>query len=195
MWFSLISTASYRPMRWLAPPPTRTAYFCASRRPGSVLRVSTICARGAAHGLDIGGGPGRHRTEQLQEIERRALGREQARAAPAISSTTWSGAQRAPSSHMPVMRASGSICRSTASTQGAPHITAGFARQHPGPRAPRSENQARPSDRQPPTSSSSARACIGAHHGGPLGGRKIESTVHLHHRKREAAHSSEWARS
>ncbi len=42
MWFSLTSTMSCRPMRWLRPPPQRTAYFCARRRPGSVLRVSRI---------------------------------------------------------------------------------------------------------------------------------------------------------
>ena len=41
MWFSLIRIASYRPMRWLWPPPQRTAYFCARRRPGMVLRVSS----------------------------------------------------------------------------------------------------------------------------------------------------------
>ena len=29
-------------MRWLTPPPTRTAYFCSARRPGSVLRLSRI---------------------------------------------------------------------------------------------------------------------------------------------------------
>src|SRR5687767_9226589 len=32
-------------MRWLRPPPQRTAYFCARRRPGIVLRVSRIVAR------------------------------------------------------------------------------------------------------------------------------------------------------
>ena len=41
-WFSLSITASYRPMRWLPPPPARTAYFCAWRRPGRVLRVSRM---------------------------------------------------------------------------------------------------------------------------------------------------------
>ena len=45
MWFSFSITASNSPMRWLTPPPTRTAYFCAWRRPGRVLRVSSICAR------------------------------------------------------------------------------------------------------------------------------------------------------
>ena len=33
-----------RPNRWLEPPPTRTAYFCAARRPGMVLRVHTTFA-------------------------------------------------------------------------------------------------------------------------------------------------------
>ena len=45
MWFSFSITASNRPMRWLLPPPQRTAYFCARRRPGIVLRVSRIFAR------------------------------------------------------------------------------------------------------------------------------------------------------
>ena len=37
MWFSLSMAASSSPMRWLMPPPQRTAYF--SRCPGVVLRV------------------------------------------------------------------------------------------------------------------------------------------------------------
>ena len=40
MWLSFTSTMSKRPMRWLEPPPTRTAYFCKVRKPGTVLRVS-----------------------------------------------------------------------------------------------------------------------------------------------------------
>src|SRR5829696_4540546 len=40
MWLSLTSRASYSPMRWLAPPPQRTAYFSRWRSPGVVLRVS-----------------------------------------------------------------------------------------------------------------------------------------------------------
>ena len=44
-WLSLISTASSRPKRWFDPPPTRTAYFCAARSPGIVLRVQQTCAR------------------------------------------------------------------------------------------------------------------------------------------------------
>ena len=41
MWFSLIRNASYSPIRWLWQPPQVTAYFCAKRRPGNVLRVSS----------------------------------------------------------------------------------------------------------------------------------------------------------
>ena len=44
MWFSLIRMASYKPIRWLWPPPQRTAYFCARRSPGTVLRVSRMRA-------------------------------------------------------------------------------------------------------------------------------------------------------
>ena len=44
-WLSLIRMASSRPKRWLTPPPQRTAYFSKARRPGVVLRVSTILAR------------------------------------------------------------------------------------------------------------------------------------------------------
>ncbi len=44
MWLSLISTASSRPKRWLAPPPQRTAYFSKARSSGVVLRVQTMRA-------------------------------------------------------------------------------------------------------------------------------------------------------
>ena len=44
-WVFLDQMPSYSASRWFSPPPTRTAYFCASRRPGSVLRVSRIFAR------------------------------------------------------------------------------------------------------------------------------------------------------
>jgi hypothetical protein len=40
MWLSLISTMSWSPKRWLAPPPARTASFSRCRIPGVVLRVS-----------------------------------------------------------------------------------------------------------------------------------------------------------
>ena len=46
MWFSLMSTASNKPMRWFSPPPQRTAYFCARRKPGQRLaRVEDARAR------------------------------------------------------------------------------------------------------------------------------------------------------
>ena len=44
MWFSLISTASYRPARWLLAPPAATAAFSSARIPGVVLRVSSTLA-------------------------------------------------------------------------------------------------------------------------------------------------------
>ncbi len=77
MWFSLIRMPSYSPTRWFCPPPTRTAYFSAMRRPGRVLRVSRMAARVPAHGLDIGPGGGGHGRQGLQEIQRRALGGQQ----------------------------------------------------------------------------------------------------------------------
>ena len=40
MWLSLMSAASPSPIRWLRPPPHRTAYFSSWRSPGVVLRVS-----------------------------------------------------------------------------------------------------------------------------------------------------------
>ena len=43
-WLSLIRTESPRPIRWLLPPPHRTACFSSSRRPGSVLRESRTTA-------------------------------------------------------------------------------------------------------------------------------------------------------
>ena len=35
-----MSSASPSDIRWLTPPPQRTAYFCSARSPGTVLRVS-----------------------------------------------------------------------------------------------------------------------------------------------------------
>ncbi len=43
-WLSLINIPSLSPNRWLRPPPWRTAAFSSRRRPGLVLRVSTIRA-------------------------------------------------------------------------------------------------------------------------------------------------------
>lgn len=43
-WLSFTKAASDRDMRWLTPPPQRTAYFSRARRPGVVLRVSRTFA-------------------------------------------------------------------------------------------------------------------------------------------------------
>ena len=43
-WLSLTSAASDSDIRWLTPPPQRTAYFSRARRPGVVLRVSRTLA-------------------------------------------------------------------------------------------------------------------------------------------------------
>ena len=43
-WLSLTSAASDSDIRWLTPPPQRTAYFSSARRPGVVLRVSRTAA-------------------------------------------------------------------------------------------------------------------------------------------------------
>ena len=44
-WLSFTSMASKSPMRWLVPPPQRTAHFSSMRMPGMVLRVSQMAAR------------------------------------------------------------------------------------------------------------------------------------------------------
>jgi hypothetical protein len=75
-WLSLIRMASSRPKRWLTPPPQRTAYFSSARRPGVVLRVSTMRARGPST-ADIGPGQGGDPREAAQQVQRRALGRQQ----------------------------------------------------------------------------------------------------------------------
>ena len=64
-------------MRWLAPPPQRTAYFSRARRPGVVLRVSRTMQRRAVERV---GPPPRqrgHAGEVAQQVERRALGGQQ----------------------------------------------------------------------------------------------------------------------
>ena len=48
MWLSLIRMPSKSAMRWLRPPPQRTAHFSSARQPGVVLRVSTISRARAA---------------------------------------------------------------------------------------------------------------------------------------------------
>ncbi len=76
-WLSFTSAMSDSPIRWFAPPPQRTAYFCSARRPGMVLRVSRTVA-------DVPSSASAHRRVMLadtrqvtQQVQRRALGGEQ----------------------------------------------------------------------------------------------------------------------
>ncbi|ABM55820.1 hypothetical protein Veis_0027 [Verminephrobacter eiseniae EF01-2] len=157
MWFSLISTASYRPMRWLLPPPTRTAYFCARRRPGKVLRVSTIRApvpATASTWMRVRVATALSSCKKFSTV-RSALS--SARAWPSSVSTTCPGAQRWPSATCQSSSTPGSSARNVASAQGAPQITAA-SRARMRARARRA-GSIRPAVRSPvPRSSASARA-------------------------------------
>ncbi|GIW74871.1 MAG: hypothetical protein KatS3mg103_1393 [Phycisphaerales bacterium] len=72
-WLSLISTASYSPMRWFVPPPHRTAYFSSCRRPGVVLRVSTTRAGGIAHRRHVPRRLGGHAAQPSEQVQERPL--------------------------------------------------------------------------------------------------------------------------
>ena len=85
MWLSFTKMASDRLMRWFAPPPQRTAYFSAARRPGNVLRVSRTtspAADGAGAAVPSRTGDGRHKRgghgrdprEVRDDVEQRPLG-------------------------------------------------------------------------------------------------------------------------
>ena len=64
----------------VVPPPQRTAYFSSARRPGVVLRVQTMRAPcGATSATHVAGGGG-DAAEPAEQVERRALGGEDARA-------------------------------------------------------------------------------------------------------------------
>ena len=78
-WLSLIRTASYSPMRWLRPPPTRTAYFSKSRRPGVVLRVSDTEAPRAGDRVDVAARHRRDARQPLQQVQREPLAGEDRR--------------------------------------------------------------------------------------------------------------------
>ena len=78
-WFSLIRMKSYRPARWLTPPPSATARFSSARRPGRRLaRVEQL--RGAARRRDRPHDRRRQRGDARQppeEVQRGPLGRQQ----------------------------------------------------------------------------------------------------------------------
>ena len=76
-WLSLTSAASDSDMRWLTPPPQRTACFSSARRPGVVLRVSRMRAPVPATASHPGGGERGDAGQVAQQVERRALGGEQ----------------------------------------------------------------------------------------------------------------------
>ncbi len=102
MWFSLIRMPCHSARRWLPPPPTRTAYFCAWRRPGKVLRVSST-----AQPRGFGDAPAIARTNARvmlavpdSSCRKFSAGRSavsNARASPASSQTTESACMSAPS--------------------------------------------------------------------------------------------------
>src|SRR5690606_26856924 len=124
MWFSLSMMASYRPMRWLRPPPARTAYFCARRRPGKVLRVSrmaapvpSIWATQAAVAVAVA-----DRVCRKLSAQRSALTSD--RASPCRRHSGWSATTACPSSTSQSILTSASICWKQASNQGRPAMMA-----------------------------------------------------------------------
>ena len=124
MWFSLIKTASYKPTRWLVPPPQSTAYFCARRRPGRVLRVSTIWAcvpwTASTYCAVLVATP----LSSCKKFSAVRSAVSSARALPCTSSTTWFSAQRWPSCTCQVISAAGSKRSTAACTQALPQTTA-----------------------------------------------------------------------
>ena len=160
MWFSLISTASYKPMRWFTPPPVRTAYFCASRKPGMVLRVSTMTARllgtlaMASTNTAVLLATALISCKKFNAV-RSAVSK--ACALPSISSTTWSTSLRCPSWTCQTTLASGSSASTAALAQACPHITT-ESRANTRARARRSGSTKAAVRSPAPTSSVSARA-------------------------------------
>ena len=66
-------------MRWLTPPPQRTAYFCSARKPGQRLAGVADPGAGALERVDPVRGRGGDAGEVAGEVERGALGGEQRR--------------------------------------------------------------------------------------------------------------------
>ena len=76
-WLSLTRAASHRPIRWLTPPPQRTAYFSSARRPGRGLAGVADAGTRAGQGIGPGGGGGGHAGQVAQQVQRRALADQQ----------------------------------------------------------------------------------------------------------------------
>lgn len=105
-WLSLTSAASDSDIRWLTPPPQRTAYFSMARRPGVVLRVSRTLApvpssTSAQARVAVAMPESRH---SRLSAPRSPVSRSRVRVVTV--SSFWPGATRSPSS----------TCRSTANS-------------------------------------------------------------------------------
>ena len=92
-WLSLISAASPRLIRWLTPPPHRTAYFSSARNPGSVLRVSRICAPVPATASTQVRVARRDSGQVGQQVQRGSLGRQDALGRPGQGQRRLTGHQ------------------------------------------------------------------------------------------------------
>ncbi len=106
------------------PPPHFTAYFCASRRPGIVFRVSTttafVPATTSAYWRALVATPESscRKLRPLRSAESRA------RALPSISQSSWSLVTRSPSAACQESLTCGSMRRNTLSNQAVPQSTA-----------------------------------------------------------------------
>src|SRR5690348_13081473 len=124
MWFSLIRIASNRPMRWFVAPPQRTAYFCARRNPGTVLRVSRIVARvprtASAYCAAMVAVP----DNVCRKFSAQRSAPTSVRALPRSSHTMPSASMRAPSSTRQSITVCASSSRKHAPNHGRPHTTA-----------------------------------------------------------------------
>lgn len=124
MWFSFSITVSNNPIRWLSPPPQRTAYFCATRSPGRVLRVSRmrapVPATAATWRAVVVAVPDRV-CRKFSEV-RSALTRLRLR--PCRIASTVPAVTASPSATRQLMVTSGSSARWVASNHGRPAMTA-----------------------------------------------------------------------
>ncbi len=125
-WLSLTRAASDSDMRWLTPPPHRTAYFSSARSPGVVLRVSRtrvpVPARARASAQRRVSVATPDRWQSRLSIVRSAVSRPRTR--PVTASTLSPGCTRAPSLPMRSTAKSPSVATSsTARATGSPAST------------------------------------------------------------------------
>ncbi len=110
-------------MRWLCPPPIRTAYFCAWRSPGRVLRVSMIFTSMSATVSTYC----RVRVAVADKVCRKFSAPRsavnKARALPRISHNTWPGFMRSPSCASQLILQCGSCATKQPSNHCVPHST------------------------------------------------------------------------